>query len=231
MFKTGTTNESFRAAWLEAALKKIPAGSRLLDAGAGECQFRKYCGHLAYTSQDFAQYTGSGSTGLQTGTWDNSQIDIVSDITAIPVPDASFDAVMCTEVFEHIPDPVPAIAELHRVLRPGGTLILTSPFASLTHFAPYHFATGFNRFYYEHHLPKAGFEITELTMNGNYFEYIAQEVRRIKHVARTYTPKRVGFLEKVIMHGVLFTLQRLSKADRGSSELLAYGIHIVARKT
>lgn len=231
MFKVGTTNESFRHGWIEKALKGLPAGYRLLDAGAGECPYKKHCSQLEYVAQDFAQYTGDGSTGLQTGSWDNSKLDIVSDITAIPVPDASFDAVMCTEVLEHVPDPIAALRELARVLRPGGTMILTSPFASLTHFAPYHFCSGFNRYFYEHHLPLLGLNITELTMNGNYFEYIGQELRRIKHVAARYSPKKVNILEKALIHGVLYTLQRISRTDRGSSELLAYGIHIIARKS
>lgn len=230
MIKTGTTNESFRHEWIKRVLQQIPSGQRILDAGAGECPYRRHCAHLHYVSQDFAQYTGAGNTGLQTGTWDNSQLDIVSDITAIPVEDGSFDAVMCTEVLEHVPDPVAAIKELARIVKPGGTLIITSPFASLTHFAPYHFASGFNRFFYEHHLSKLGFDITEITFNGNYFEYIAQELWRIKHVATRYTDKKVNLFEKVIIYGVLQILSRLSRADKGSSELLSYGIHITARK-
>ena len=114
-------------------------------------------------SQDFAQYDGKGDgMGMHKGGWDQSNLDIISDITAIPEPDASFDAIMCVEVFEHLPEPIKAIQEFARLLKPGGLLILTAPFCSLTHLAPYHFYTGFNRYFYEKHLPANGFRIIEL---------------------------------------------------------------------
>ncbi|WP_210420698.1 bifunctional 2-polyprenyl-6-hydroxyphenol methylase/3-demethylubiquinol 3-O-methyltransferase UbiG [Chitinophaga sp. XS-30] len=230
MFRVGTTNESVRKEWIKNTLARIPAGSKILDAGAGECQFKPFCGHLEYIAQDFAQYDGGGDVGLQTGEWDNSKLDIVSDITAIPLPDQSVDAIMCTEVFEHIPDPISAIREFRRLLKPGGYLLITAPFCSLTHFAPYHFYSGFNRFFYEHHLPANDFEITDLEMNGNYFEYTAQEVRRVKWAAREYAGTKISLLDKVILHAGLWVLQRLSKKDKGSSELLGYGVHVFARK-
>lgn len=230
MFKVGTTNETERVAWIERTLKKIPAGLTILDAGAGECQFKKFCSHLNYVSQDFAQYTGTGNIGMHTGTWDNSKLDIVSDITSIPRADASFDAIMCTEVFEHVPDAVSALRELNRLLKPGGFLLITAPFASITHFAPYHFATGFNRFFYEHHLKEMNYNIEDLQMNGNYFEYVAQELRRIKRVGKEYAGKQIGFIDKIFIHLNLLTLQRLSKTGNRSSELLSYGVHVFARK-
>jgi ubiquinone/menaquinone biosynthesis C-methylase UbiE len=185
---------------------------------------------LKYIAQDFGKYEGSGEIGLQTGSWNNENLDIVSDITAIPMQDHSLDAIMCTEVLEHVPDPVTVMKEFNRLLKPGGYLLLTAPFVSITHFAPYHFATGLSRFFYEKHLPDNGFIIEELTLNGNYFEFLAQETRRIKSVAAKYSNKKLNILQKVIVHLNLRILQQLSKKDTGSAELLCYGINVFARK-
>jgi ubiquinone/menaquinone biosynthesis C-methylase UbiE len=230
MFKVGTTNESVRVKWIEETLKKIPAGLTILDAGAGESQFKKFCDHLKYIAQDFGQYSGEGNIGLQTGTWDNTKLDIVSDILSIPLPDHSVDAIMCTEVLEHIPDPLGAIKEFNRLVKPGGYLLITAPFASITHFAPYHFASGLSRFFYEKNLAENGFEITDLQLNGNFFEFVAQENRRIKSIAKKYAGKNLNIFQKIIIHLNLRILQNLSKKDKGSSELLCYGIHVFARK-
>lgn len=166
----GTNNEATRKEWLKNTLESIPSGLRILDAGAGELANKKYCSHLDYVSQDFCQYEGKGdSKGLQTGSWDTKQIDIVGDITNIPAEDASFDVILCTEVFEHLPNPVEALKEFNRLLKKGGILILTAPFCSLTHFAPYHYSSGFNSYFYEYHLQNLGFRLEEITKNGNFF--------------------------------------------------------------
>lgn len=228
--KVGQDNDSARVQWIIDTLKKIPSGSRILDAGAGELRFKKHCSHLDYVAQDFGQYDGSGDTGLQTGSWDQTKLDIVSDITAIPEPDNSFDAILCVEVFEHIPDPLAALSEFKRLLKPGGYLIITAPFASITHFAPYFFYSGFSRYFYETHLANNGFEITELKLNGNYFDYLAQELRRINFVAAKYTGSKQGIIGKVGVQLLLWSLTKLSAKGKNSSELLSYGGQVFARK-
>jgi SAM-dependent methyltransferase len=53
--------------------------------------------------------------------------DVVSD-EFLPFEDASFDLVLCTEAFHYVSDPVAGVAEIRRVLRPGGAVVLAVPF-------------------------------------------------------------------------------------------------------
>lgn len=231
MNKTGTKNETNRINWLSQTLLKIPEGSRILDAGAGEQQFKNLCSHLNYVAQDFAQYNGQGNErGLQVGAWNQTQLDIISDITAIPEPDESFDAIMCVEVFEHLPEPLLALKEFSRLLRPNGNLIITAPFCSLTHFAPYYFYTGFSRYFYEYHIPKFGLTIVDFQENGNFFEYLAQEVRRVNWVAEKYSNITMNRWDKLVINSMLKILEKFSDRDKGSSELLSFGCHLLAIK-
>jgi SAM-dependent methyltransferase len=54
-----------------------------------------------------------------------------------PVEDASVDVVLATETLEHVPEPSVFLAEARRVLRPGGRIILTVPFAARWHYIPH----------------------------------------------------------------------------------------------
>ena len=229
--RIGTDNQVNRDKWLEKTLSKIPVGLKILDAGAGELKYKKLCSHLNYVSQDFAQYDGKGNnSGLQTGEWDQDKLDIISDITSIPCEDSSFDAIMCIEVFEHLPEPIKAIKEFERLLKPSGYLILTAPFCSLTHFAPYHYYSGFNKYFYEKHLREIGFEILEINPNGNYFSYIAQEIRRIPTCASKYSFKKMAWYSRFVIKVFLYILEHIEDKNADSSELLCFGYHVYARK-
>lgn len=225
-------NEKVRYQWVRAQLLSIPRGKSILDAGAGECQYKKFCDHLSYTSQDLGEYDGRGDeVGLQTKKWDNTKLDIVCDIIKMPVVSEHFDYVLCTEVLEHVPFPDLAVKEMARVLKPGGSLIVSSPFCSQTHFAPFHFCTGFNIYWYRAVFEAYGLEITEVYKNGNFFTYVQQELLRAPLIGKKYS--RFGVLSLllyIVVVPVVLLLLVLNFFSKDSSELLCFGYHVVARK-
>ena len=225
------TNQLNRQTWLKKTLAAMPAGKRILDTGAGELQNRPLCGHLQYVSQDFCQYDGKRGgaieEGLQNESWDTSRIDLVCDITAITAPSASFDAILCSEVLEHVPEPTHALDEFARLLKPGGILILTAPFGSHVHMAPYHFCTGFSKYWYEHHLVKRGFRIAELSPNGDWYALLKQEITRLGGMERQLGSWSWPLAYVYSLLGVLYFRLRGKKRDE---DLACFGWHCVATK-
>jgi SAM-dependent methyltransferase len=114
----------------------LRAGERVLDmgCGAGRHAFEMYrrgadvialdqnADELATVSEWFAAMREEGSVPA----WAEADVK-QGDALNLPFPDGEFDRVVASEVLEHIPDDDAAIAELVRVLRPGGTLAVTVP--------------------------------------------------------------------------------------------------------
>lgn len=224
-------NETARQAWLKQTLTALPEGARLLDAGAGELKNRQWCGHLDYVSQDFCQYKGLGGgapdEGLQPGDWDTTRIDVVSDIVAIPLPDETFDAILCSEVLEHVPEPTHALDEFSRLLKPGGVMILTAPFSSNVHMAPYYYCSGFSRYWYEHHLTLRGFRIETLEPNGDWYALLRQEVSRLGGLER----QRGNWIWPLAYAYALLGLVYFRlRSNKQAEDLACFGWHCVAVK-
>jgi len=166
-------NVVVRDAWVAQQAAALPAGSRILDAGAGSCPYRGLFSHCDYKTQDFTSLQGEQLSGGGYGT-----IDYVCDIAAIPVEDGAFDAVLCSEVIEHVPDPVAVMAEFGRILKPGGKLFLTAPLGSGIHQEPYHFYGGYTPFWYDRVLSASGFKDIRVQANGGSLKAFAQEALR-----------------------------------------------------
>ena len=65
------------------------------------------------------------------------EVDIVADITAIPLADNSVDGLVCDNVLEHVVDPRAAVSELLRILKPGGVGYISTPFMYPFHASPH----------------------------------------------------------------------------------------------
>ncbi|MFC4250413.1 class I SAM-dependent methyltransferase [Sinimarinibacterium flocculans] len=87
--------------------------------------------------------------------------DAFADAAALPLRDASVDAVVILEVIEHLPSPRQALHEIARVLRPGGQLLLSVPFLYPIHDAPYDFQR-FTEHGLAHEIELAGMRVCEL---------------------------------------------------------------------
>lgn len=150
---------SRRDEFVRAEAAKLPPGSRILDAGAGASKYQPLFSHCKYESQDFCQYEGELVKYSR-------PIDHVCEITKIPLPDQSFDAILCTEVLEHVPNPMAVLAEFARLLKPGGKLLLTTPLGSWLHMEPYHYYGGYTPYWFEHWLPQHGLRLESLVPQG-----------------------------------------------------------------
>src|SRR5205823_2135164 len=126
-------------------------------------------------THDFKKYQGEKLGNTR----EYGQIDYESDIASIPAADNSFDVVLCTEVLEHVPEPIEALREMARLTKPGGRLLLTAPLGSGLHQLPYHFYGGFTPEWYRHFGQKFGLQVREITPNGGFFRLLAQECARV----------------------------------------------------
>lgn len=137
---------------------------RVLDAGAGKAPYRALFKHVTYETADFAQLPNKKYTPL----------DHVCDLTAIPVPDATYDLVLCTQVMEHLPEPLAVLREFHRILKPGGKAFLSAPLFYAEHEVPYDFHR-YTQFAWKRMAAEAGFTIEELAWLEGYYGTLAYQ--------------------------------------------------------
>jgi SAM-dependent methyltransferase len=99
---------------------------RVIDVGCGTKPYRPYFNHAtAYTSCDVEAT--------------RCQVDLICAADRIPVEAETFDSILCTEVLEHVPDPLSVMREFHRILVHGGRVLITVPMFWPAHEQPWDF--------------------------------------------------------------------------------------------
>jgi SAM-dependent methyltransferase len=135
----------------------------VLDAGAGTAPYRKFFRHARYETADFAE--------LKTR---YAKLDYVCDLTDIPVEDGRFHRVLFNQVLEHLPEPRRALAELHRVLRPGGRIFCSVPLFYQEHQIPYDYYR-YTQYALRAMFEEAGFEILRIEWLEGYLGTVSYQ--------------------------------------------------------
>lgn len=136
---------------------------RVLDIGCGTQPYRRYISCDEYVGID-------GLYGVVP-----QACAIASDL---PFRDASFDSILCTEVLEHLESPQACIAEIGRVLKPGGRVYITAPQNWPLHYEPYDYWR-FTKYGLRSILIEHGFKIIRTKRIGGPFTVIGQEAMEI----------------------------------------------------
>ena len=146
--------------FVRKGIERIVEEKLILDVGGGK-RFGKWLKQYEplfegcdYRTFDFDETTGA---------------DVVGDIHAIPLKDGSVDAIICSSVLEHVRDPLRAMTELTRILKPGGKMFFYVPSTK-----PYHAHHGhypdFWRFFSDTiEVLFEGYSSIEVHKRGGYF--------------------------------------------------------------
>jgi len=187
--KTQDVGRWFVTRFVQETARSLPSGTALLDAGAGESVYKKFFAHCDYRAIDLA---------IGESRWNYSNLDFVGPLDNMPIDDDKFDAVLCTQVLEHLEWPRESVKEMYRVLKPGGRLFVTVPMAHPEHQTPYDFFR-YTSYGLESICRHAGFQAIKITPFGGMWTRWAYELPRSLSIfppsgLRSSNPNAIGIL-------------------------------------
>jgi SAM-dependent methyltransferase len=126
---------------------------------------------------------------------------VQTDAARLPFPSERFDAVICSELLEHVPDPRLVLGETHRILRPGGALLICVPFLNRIHGDPYDYGR-FTDFFWMETLGSMGYSAIEIERQGGFWSVLADMMRDLAyhktiHGSR-WTARSMGILSPIM---------------------------------
>ncbi|HNT74102.1 MAG TPA: class I SAM-dependent methyltransferase [Anaerolineae bacterium] len=234
---------SFLPAWLRTRIEvnvremealmayagqRLVPESRVLDAGAGEGRFKEYFTHTRYTAVDLA---------VGDDAWDYGQLNVLADLEQLPFADGSYDAVICTQVLEHVKRPQVVLREMARVLRPGGELYLTAPQSWYEHQQPHDYFR-YTSFGLRYLFEQSGLTPVFVKPMGGYFWFLSFQLQRLHfwlwpprpdeaplaRTARIITTLLIRVVTLLLLPLPLYYLDRL---DKRKDQTLGYACHCV----
>ncbi len=145
---------------------QLPAGARILDAGAGEVRHARYFSRQRYCGVDL---------GVGDQTWNYGRLDAVADLANLPFVSGCFAGAINIVTLEHVRQPEAVLCEIARTLAPGAPLLVIVPHEWEVHQSPHDY------FRYTRHgmaylLERAGLIDIEVRPVGGYFRLLARRL-------------------------------------------------------
>lgn len=160
-------NRALVTAAVKSFASSLASSLRVLDVGAGSGHYREIFCEQQYLAIDRG-YEQSNIAGLT----------VVADIAAIPFAANTMDAAICLEVLEHVQEPKAILSEIYRVVRPGGQVMVSTPFCFGEHMQPYDFFR-YTRFELAEIFVDTGFNVLSIQPRGGYFTLLAYLLARV----------------------------------------------------
>lgn len=171
---------------LTVAMQQVApmAQGRLLDVGCGDKPWEATLAPYVteHVGVEFAE------TFEETVNEGHGRADVLYTGDRLPFDDGSFDTVLSNQVLEHVRDPIEHFADLARVLRPGGRLLLTAPFSHRLHAEPHDYWR-FTRHGLAELARRNGLEVEVLDERGGLW-------RVVGHKFATFFAFRVGRFQR-----------------------------------
>lgn len=194
------------------------------------------CGSKPYQSlfTNVTEYVGLDYAG-EGHSHEQESIDVYYDGKTIPFENESFDAVLSSEVFEHLFALQHLLPEIARVTKKGGKLLITCPFVWEEHEIPVDYAR-YTRFALKDMLEENGFEIEVIDKNGHFLSALHQLLVVYIHdfwLNRVWFFSRITVFRKLIRHifvPMLNVLFRLVEPILPRSDKLYLNTIVLARK-
>jgi len=186
----------------------------VLDIGCGKKPYKKFL------------TKASKYVGMDTDK--NVEPDLVGAIEDIKAKDGSFGGVLCSEVIEHVPEPLEALKEVARVTERGGLLYLTVPMSWGLHYEPHDYYR-FTPYSLKYLLKKSGFKIEKTERIGGFCSLVSQRIIDVSYffMLRLKIPRLVVIILlapiSILSYYSALIFDRIDKRD-------ALGWMVLARK-
>lgn len=140
---------------------------KIIDLGCGTMPFR------ACVTDAVTVYHGLDISAK------SPALSLIGDVQNLSMlKDASYDGAICLEVLEHVPEPAVALTEIARILKPGGTLLVSVPHLSRLHDLPHDYYR-FTHIGLRYLLEKHGFTVVQLQPKGGIFTFIGHQLSTV----------------------------------------------------